>query len=243
MTQTSGSRADSTIHNPRHYRYYDLVMAAFVTVLLCSNLIGPGKTCILFGLTFGAGNLFFPISYIFGDVLTEVYGYARTRKVIWAGFLSMIFATVMGLFVIHMPADPKEPFNAVMQPALEVVFGNTGRIVVASMVAFWCGDFVNSYVMAKMKVWSEGRHLWTRTIGSTAVGQLADSALFYPIAFLGTWQPDTMLKVIAFNWAFKVSVEVVFTPLTYVIVNWLKRQENEDWYDRHTDFTPFSLKD
>ena len=243
MTQTVGTLHEETVSNPRHYRYYDLVMAAFVTVLLCSNLIGPGKTCILFGLTFGAGNLFFPISYIFGDVLTEVYGFARTRKVFWAGFLSMIFATVMGLFVIHMPADPKEPFNAVMQPALEVVFGNTGRIVVASMVAFWCGDFVNSYVMAKMKVWTEGRRLWTRTIGSTVVGQLADSALFYPIAFFGTWQPGTMLKVIVFNWVFKVSVEVLFTPLTYLVVNWLKRQENEDWFDRHTDFTPFSLKD
>ena len=142
-----------------------------------------------------------------------------------------------------MPADPEEPFNAVIQPALEVVFGSTGRIVVASIVAFWCGDFMNSYVMAKMKVWTKGRHLWTRTIGSTAVGQLVDSALFYPIAFLGTWESGTMMKVIAFNWAFKVSVEIVFTPVTYAIVGWLKRQENEDWYDRHTDFTPFSLKD
>jgi uncharacterized integral membrane protein (TIGR00697 family) len=243
MTTTASPTRDDVVHNVRHYRYYDLVMAGFVTVLLCSNLIGPGKTCILFGFTFGAGNLFFPISYIFGDVLTEVYGYARTRKVIWAGFLAMIFATVMGLFVIHMPEDPKEPFNQVMQPALEVVFGNTGRIVVASMVAFWAGDFMNSYVMAKMKIWTEGRHLWTRTIGSTAVGQLVDSALFYPIAFFGTWQPGTMLKVIAFNWAFKVSVEVLFTPLTYAIVNRLKRAENVDWFDRHTDFTPFSLSD
>jgi uncharacterized integral membrane protein (TIGR00697 family) len=128
MTASTESLEQAPVSNPRHYRYYDLVMAGFVTVLLCSNLIGPGKTCILFGLTFGAGNLFFPISYIFGDVLTEVYGYARTRKVIWAGFISMIFATIMGLFVIHMPADPNEPFNATIQPALEVVFGNTGRI-------------------------------------------------------------------------------------------------------------------
>jgi queuosine precursor transporter len=243
MTATASTADTEAVHNPRHYRYYDLVMAGFVTVLLCSNLIGPGKTCILFGITFGAGNLFFPISYIFGDVLTEVYGYARTRKVIWAGFISMIFATVMGFVVIHMPADPDEPFNAVIQPALEVVFGNTWRIVVASMIAFWCGDFMNSYVMAKMKVWTEGRHLWSRTIGSTAVGQLVDSTLFYPIAFFGIWQPGTMLRVIAFNWVFKVSVEVLFTPMTYAIVNWLKSQENEDWFDRHTDFTPFSLKD
>ncbi len=237
------SAAAVTVANPRHYRYYDLVMAGFVAVLLCSNLIGPGKTCMLLGITFGAGNLFFPISYIFGDVLTEVYGYARARKVIWAGFGAMIFATLMGQFVIHMPADPEEPFNAVMQPALEVVFGNTWRIVIASMIAFWCGDFVNSYVLAKMKIWTRGRHLWSRTIGSTLVGQLVDSALFYPIAFYGIWQPGTMLKVIAFNWAFKVSVEVVFTPLTYLIVNWLKRAEREDYFDVRTDFTPFSLRD
>ncbi len=232
-----------TVSNPRHYRYYDLVMAAFVVVLLCSNLIGPGKTCVLLGITFGAGNLFFPISYIFGDILTEVYGYARARKVIWAGFGGMIFATLMGLFVINMPADTTEPYNEVIQPALEVVFGNTWRIVVASMIAFWCGDFVNSYVLAKMKVWTRGKHLWSRTIGSTMVGQAVDSALFYPIAFFGIWQPGTMLKVIAFNWAFKVSVEVLFTPLTYFIVNRLKRAEREDYFDDRTDFTPFSLKD
>lgn len=229
--------------NPRHYRYYDLVMAGFVTVLLCSNLIGPGKTVLLGGITFGAGNLFFPISYIFGDVLTEVYGYARARKVIWAGFGAMIFATLMGLVVIRMPADPGEPFNATIQPALEVVFGNTWRIVVASILAFWAGDFVNSYVLARMKVATRGRHLWSRTIGSTMVGQAVDSFLFYPIAFLGVWQPGTMLKVVAANWAFKVSVEVVFTPLTYAIVGWLKRAEREDWFDDRTDFTPFSLQD
>lgn len=241
------------VHTGRHYKYYDLVMAAFVTVLLCSNLIGPGKTCILnlpfelpligTALVFGAGNIFFPISYIFGDILTEVYGYARNRKVIWAGFGAMIFATIMGLFVIHFPADPVEPFNKTIQPALEVVFGNTWRIVVGSICAFWAGDFANSFVMAKMKVWTRGRFLWTRTIGSTAVGQLVDSALFYPIAFLGTWQPGTMFKVIAFNWVFKVSVEVLFTPVTYAIVGWLKRAEGEDYYDTNTNFTPFSLKD
>jgi len=229
--------------NPRHYKYYDLVMAAFVTVLLCSNLIGPGKTCVFLGITFGAGNLFFPISYIFGDILTEVYGYARTRKVIWAGFGAMIFAAIMGLFVIHFPADPAEPFNRTIQPALEVVFGNTWRIVVGSICAFWAGDFANSYVLAKMKIWTKGRLLWTRTIGSTIVGQLVDSALFYPIAFLGTWTPGTMIKVVIFNWVFKVSVEIVFTPATYAIVGFLKRAENEDYYDRATNFTPFSLSD
>ena len=218
-------------------------MAAFVAVLLCSNLIGPGKTCVLLGITFGAGNLFFPISYILGDVLTEVYGYARARKVIWAGFGAMAFATLMSYAVIHLPPDPNEPFNAAIQPALEVVFGNTGRIVAASMLAFWAGDFVNSYVLARMKLLTAGKYLWTRTIGSTMVGQLVDSALFYPIAFLGIWQPGTMLKVIAFNWAFKVSVEVLFTPITYAVVNGLKRAEREDYFDDRTNFTPFSLKD
>lgn len=237
------ARGGGPVSNPRHYRYYDLLMAGFVTVLLCSNLIGPGKTCIIWGITFGAGNLFFPISYIFGDVLTEVYGYARARKVIWAGFGAMIFAAIMGLVVIHFPADPEENFNKVIQPALETVFGNTWRIVVGSIAAFWAGDFANSYVMARMKVWTRGRFLWTRTIGSTIVGQLVDSALFYPIAFLGIWEPGTMLKVIAFNWVFKVSIEVLFTPATYAVVGWLKRAENEDYYDHRTDFTPFSLKD
>jgi uncharacterized integral membrane protein (TIGR00697 family) len=229
--------------NRRHYRFYDFIMVAFVTVLLCSNLIGPGKTCVVAGVTFGAGNLFFPISYIFGDVLTEVYGFARARKVIWAGFGAMIFATVMGQFVIHAPTDPNEPYNKVIQPALEVVFGNTWRIVVASIVAFWVGDFVNCYVMAKMKVWTEGKHLWTRTIGSTVTGQLVDSALFYPIAFAGVWKPGTLVGVVAFNWVFKVGVEVVLTPVTYAVVGWLKRAEHEDYFDEATEFTPFSLSD
>ena len=193
------SLADSavTVSNTRHYRYYSMVMAGFVTVLLCSNLIGPGKTCIILGITFGAGNLFFPVSYIFGDVLTEVYGYARARKVIWAGFGAMAFATLMSFAVINMPADPNEPYNAVLQPALETVFGSTWRIVLASMTAFWAGDFVNSYVLAKMKVLTNGKHLWSRTIGSTVVGQGVDSMLFYPIAFIGIWEPGTMMKVIA----------------------------------------------
>ncbi len=229
--------------NRRHYRFYDFCMVGFVTVLLCSNLIGPGKTCVVFGVTFGAGNLFFPISYIFGDVLTEVYGFARARKVIWAGFGAMIFATVMGQFVIHAPADPNEPYNQVIQPAIEVVFGNTWRIVVGSIIAFWAGDFINCYVMAKMKLLTQGRYLWTRTIGSTVCGQAVDSTIFYPIAFLGIWKPGTLLGVIAFNWVFKVSVEVVLTPVTYAVVGWLKRAEHEDYFDERTAFTPFSLKD
>jgi uncharacterized integral membrane protein (TIGR00697 family) len=231
------------IPNPRHYRYYDFCMVGFVTVLLCSNLIGPGKTFAVLGFGVGVGNLFFPISYIFDDVLTEVYGYARARKVIWAGFGAMLFATVMAQFVIRVRPDPSEPFNKTIQPALEVVFGGTWRIVLGSMLAFWVGDFVNSYILAKMKVWTRGRHLWSRTIGSTVVGELVDSAIFYPIAFAGKWQTDYLLQIAASSWAIKLLVEVVFTPVTYLVVGWLKRAENEDYFDEHTSFTPFSLRD
>ena len=237
----------------RRYQHYDLVLAGFVTVLLCSNLIGTAKVSAislpfalpLVGATlvFGVGNIFFPISYIFGDVLTEVYGYARARRVIWAGFLAMLFATVMSLVVIGLPPTPSEPFNATLQPALEVVFGNTWRIVLASIVGFWAGDFVNAYVLARMKVWTKGRWLWTRTIGSTIVGQAVDSVIFYPIAFVGIWQGETLVRTIAFNWSFKVLVEVLLTPVTYAVVGWLKRREHEDYYDVSTNFTPFSLRD
>jgi len=231
---------------PRVYRYYDLLMAAFVTVLLCSNIIGPGKSCSLtflgLPLVFGAGNVFFPISYIFGDVLTEVYGYAKNRRVIWAGFAALVFSALMGQVIIHLPPNPDEPFNRLLQPALETVFGNGPRIVGASMLAFWVGDFANSFVLAKMKIWTRGQYLFTRTIGSTVVGQAVDSAIFYPVAFLGFWTGATVLRVIVFNWAFKVAVEVVLTPLTYAVVGALKKAEAEDWFDRGTNFNPFTLK-
>jgi uncharacterized integral membrane protein (TIGR00697 family) len=230
-------------HNVRHYRYYDLILAGFVTVLLCSNLIGPGKVAIIAGISFGAGNIFFPVSYIFGDVLTEVYGYARARKVIWAGFAAMAFATLMGLVVINLPTDPNSDFNKVLQPALETVFGATWRIALGSMLAFWVGDFVNSFVLAKMKVASNGKNLWMRTIGSTILGQGVDSLIFYPFAFYNVWDNATLGKVVLFNWLFKVGIEVLFTPITYLVVGWLKKAEREDYYDRNTDFTPFSLED
>jgi len=240
------------IHRGSHYKYYDLLMAGFVTVLLCANLIAPAKVGYVtfpFALpllgtsfSFGAGNLFFPLGYIFGDVLTEVYGYARARKVIWAGFGAMLFATLMAWVIVHLPPSPDEPFNTLVQPAAETLFGNTWRIVCGSIVAFWCGDFVNSYMMAKLKLLTRGKWLWTRTIGSTVVGQGVDSLLFYPIAFMGIWSFDTLLAVIAFNWAFKISVEIVMTPLTYLVVARLKAAEGEDYFDDHTDFTPFSLK-
>jgi len=232
----------------RGFRYYDLVVGGMVAVLLCSNLIGPAKVCtftlpLLGAVTFGAGNLFFPISYIFDDVLTEVYGYSGSRRAIWAGFGGLLFATFMTWAILTMPASPLEPFNARLQPALEVAFGSTWRIALASIVGYWVGDFANSYVMAKMKLWTAGRWLWTRTIGSTVIGEGIDSLTFYPIAFAGIWSGQTMVKVIAFNWAMKVLVEIVATPATYAVVGFLKRREGLDTYDYDTNFNPFSLRD
>ena len=229
----------------REYRYFNLVMVAFVTVLICSNLIGPAKIAQidlpLWGvLTFGAGVLFFPVSYVFGDILTEVYGYSRARKVIWCGFGALAFASIMASIVVALPPAPFWK----NQEAYEIAFGSTWRIVLASMIAYFCGEFVNSMVLAKMKILTQGKHLWSRTIGSTIVGEAVDSALFYPLAFYGTGiiPNDKLPMVMAAQFVLKVSVEIVFTPLTYVIVNWLKRAENEDYYDRQTDFNPFHLK-
>jgi uncharacterized integral membrane protein (TIGR00697 family) len=223
---------------PRTYKYYDLVMAAFVTVLLCANLIGASKVATVGGFTFGAGVLFFPISYVFGDILTEVYGYARARKVVWAGFGAMIFASVMSWAVLAFPPAP----GWVHQPAFETVFGGTPRIVGASMLAYFCGEFCNSYVLARMKVRTDGRWLWSRTIGSTIVGEAVDSMLFYPLAFLGVWPAELVLKVMVTNYALKVLWEAIMTPFTYRIVGALKRAEHEDYFDRDTNFTPFSLQ-
>jgi uncharacterized integral membrane protein (TIGR00697 family) len=222
----------------RTYRYYDLVMAAFVTVLLCANLIGASKVATLFGFTFGAGVLFFPISYVFGDILTEVYGYARARKVVWAGFGAMIFASFMSAVILAFPPAEGWPHQA----AFETVFGGTWRIVGASLVAYFSGEFCNSFVLAKLKLRTEGRFLWLRTIGSTIVGEAVDSAIFYPLAFLGVWSSDLVLKVMLTNYVLKVLWEVFMTPFTYGIVNFLKRAEHEDYFDRNTDFTPFSLR-
>jgi len=229
----------------RQYRYYEFVMAAFVTVLICSNLIGPAKIAqvevpLLGALTFGAGVLFFPISYVFGDILTEVYGYARSRRVIWAGFGGLAFASVMSYVVVALPPAPFWQ----NQPAYEIAFGSTWRIALASLVAFVCGEFVNSYVLAKMKIWTDGRWLWTRTIGSTIFGEGVDSLLFYPLAFYGGGLiPDERLQgIMLVQFLGKVGVEILFTPVTYKLVAALKRAEHEDYYDRHTDFNPFTLK-
>lgn len=228
VTATRGVRA---------YRYYDLIMAAFVTVLLCANLIGASKVASIGGFAFGAGVLFFPISYVFGDILTEVYGYARARKVVWAGFAAEIFAAFMAWTVVHMPPAPGWPNQA----AMEAVFGSTPRIVLASLLAYFAGEFCNSYVLARMKVAMSGRFLWMRTIGSTVAGEFVDSIIFYPIAFLGTWPTELVIQVMIGNYALKVLWETLMTPFTYRIVAFLKRAEQEDYYDRDTDFTPFSL--
>ena len=230
-----------TTGQPRSFRYFEFVMAAFVTILICSNLIGPAKIVQLDGLpAFGAGLLFFPISYVFGDVLTEVYGYARARRVIWAGFAGLAFASLMAAVVVALPPAPFWK----NQPAYEIAFGTTWRIAGASMIAYFCGEFANSFVLAKMKIFTAGRWLWTRTIGSTIVGEAVDSSLFYPLAFYGTGiiPNDKLPQVMLVQFVVKVGVEVLFTPVTYKVVGFLKRAEQEDYYDRKTDFNPFALK-
>jgi hypothetical protein len=229
----------------RRFRYFDFVMAAFVAILLLSNVLGAGKRAEIelpwFGLIpFGAGILFFPLSYVIGDVLTEVYGYASARRCIWAGFVATLFMALMSAVVVALPPAADWPGQA----AYESVFGQVPRIVLASMIAFWAGEFANSYVLARMKVLTQGRHLWTRTIGSTIVGQGIDSLLFYPLAFYGApgWPLEAMLGVMLVQFALKVGWEVLLTPVTYAVVGFLKRREGIDVYDSATDFTPFRAR-
>ncbi len=268
----------ATATAPVTFRFYEFVMAAFVAILLLSNIIGAAKLTFVevswwpSGMwpapegvfIYGAGILFFPLGYVIGDVLTEIYGFARARRVIWTGFAAMIFLAFMSYVVVSLPAfdgwacaasgfdgtgpltsttDPKGPTGAICQQTYESVFGSTWRIVVASIVAFWAGEFVNSYVMAKMKVWTKGRALWTRTIGSTVVGQGVDSIIFYPIAFLGIWTTETVITVMITNWALKIIWEAALTPVTYAVVGWLKKAEGVDLFDTETDFSPFSGKE
>ncbi|MEO1648488.1 MAG: queuosine precursor transporter [Pseudomonadota bacterium] len=264
---------------PIAFRFYDFVMAAFVAILLLSNIIGAAKLTFVEiswwpnGLwpapdgtfIYGAGILFFPLGYVIGDVLTEIYGFARARRVIWTGFAAMIFLAFMSYVVVSLPAfdgwtcaatgfdnppgplgnnaDPNGPPGAICQQTYESEFGSTWRIVVASIVAFWAGEFVNSYVMAKMKVWTKGRALWTRTIGSTVVGQGVDSLIFYPVAFYGIWTTDAVITVMVTNWLLKVFWEAALTPVTYAVVGWLKKAEGVDLFDTETDFSPFSGKE
>lgn len=220
------------------FRYFDFIMAAFVAILLLSNVIGAAKPAQVWGFTFGAGILFFPLSYIIGDVLTEVYGYGRARRCVWAGFVAVLFMAFMSWVVVSLPPAP----DWTGQAAYESVFGQVPRIVLASVAAFWAGEFVNAFVLAKMKVWTQGRMLWARTIGSTIFGQGVDSLIFYPLAFLGVWETGTVVMVMATNWALKVLWEILLTPVTYAVVGFLKRREGVDVFDNHTDFTPFRAK-
>ncbi len=225
------------------FRYFPYVMAAFVAILLLSNLIGASKPSYVtlpngVQWSFGAGVLFFPVSYVIGDVLTEVYGYANARRVIWTGFAALLFMAFMAAVVVALPPAADWPG----QEAYEFVFGNSWRIVLASMTAFWVGEFANSFVLAKMKLWTRGRYLWTRTIGSTFVGQGLDSLIFYPLAFYGLagWPIEQLWQVVISQWVIKTAWEALLTPVTYAVVGFLKRREGVDVFDSSTDFSPFA---
>ena len=214
----------------------DVITGLFVAVLLISN-IASSKIVVLGPLDFDGGTLLFPASYIFGDVLTEVYGYARSRRVIWTGFFSLALMTATLAVVGALP--PARGWTG--QEAYEAILGQTPRIVLASFVAYFAGEFTNSYVLARMKVWTSGQRLWTRTIGSTLAGQAVDTGIFCAVAFLGVLPGDLLVRVVVSNYVFKCGVEAAFTPLTYRAVAFLKRREGLDHYDRDTDFNPFRL--
>jgi uncharacterized integral membrane protein (TIGR00697 family) len=242
---SSVERVEAAALQGRSLRYFDLVMAAFVVVLLLSNILGAGKvseiSLPLVGLwPFGAGILFCPVAYVIGDVLTEVYGFARARRCIWVGTAALLFMAFMSWVVVALP--PAAGWTG--QGAYEQVFGQVPRIVMASIVAFWAGEFVNAAVLARMKLWSGGRHLWLRTIGSTIAGQGVDSLLFYPLAFWGAagWTDDLVVKVLLTQWALKVAWEAILTPVTYLVVGALKRREGLDVFDERTNFTPFAAR-
>jgi len=242
---TTVRKVDAAALEGRPLRYFDFVMVAFVVILLLSNVIGAGKRAVIdlpfIGpWPFGAGILFFPVSYVIGDVLTEVYGFARARRCIWAGFAAVLFMVFMSAVVVALPPDQ----GWTGQAAYESVFGQVPRIVFASICAFWAGELANSLVLAKMKVWTQGKHLWTRTIGSTVVGQGVDSLIFYPLAFYGApdWPVGAMMAVMLSQFVLKVSWEALLTPFTYLVVGFLKRREGVDIYDESTDFTPFRTR-
>ena len=241
MGETATLDGEAATHT--RFRYFPYVMAAFVAILLLSNLIGASKpsymTLPLIGeWSFGAGVLFFPVSYIIGDVLTEVYGYANARRVIWTGFAALLFMAFMAAVVVALPPAADWPG----QEAYEFVFGNSWRIVLASMVAFWVGEFANSFVLAKLKVLTAGRFLWMRTIGSTVVGQGLDSLIFYPLAFYGLagWPVEQLWQVVLSQWLIKTAWEALLTPVTYAVVGFLKRREGVEVFDSETDFSPFA---
>ena len=220
----------------RTYRYLDLITASFVAVLLISN-IASTKILDLKWFTFDGGTILFPLAYIFGDILTEVYGYARSRRVIWTGFIWIAVAAAVFWLVDELP--PAAEYE--MQDSFHAILGQTPRIVAGSLAAYFAGEFVNSVILAKLKVWTEGRMLWSRTISSTVIGQAVDTAVFLLIAFGGVFSNATLWDIFESNYVFKVGVEIGFTPITYLVVRYLKRVEHSDVYDRDTDFNPFQL--
>jgi uncharacterized integral membrane protein (TIGR00697 family) len=220
----------------RGYRYLDLIMALFVAVLLISN-VASSKILQLGPFTFDGGTILFPISYIFGDILTEVYGYRRSRRVIWTGFFCA--GLMAGVFALVGALPPAEGWEH--QQAYEAILGTTPRIVLGSLLAYFAGEFSNSYTLARMKVLTQGRWLWTRTIGSTLIGEGVDTLLFVSIAFAGTLPWSLFWSIVASNYVFKCSLEAAMTPVTYQITNFLKRTENEDVFDTETDFNPFKI--
>ena len=218
----------------REYRYYDLLVHIFVVLLLISNLVGQ-KITKIGPVHVGGAQLLFPLTYIFGDVFTEVYGYGASRRAIWIGFFASGLLSLMCIFMIWLPPDP-DWHN---QEAYRIVFYQVPRMVAASLVAYWCGEFANSFVLAKMKLWTGGKYLWTRTVGSTVVGQGVDTTVFITLAFGGTATRAVIVSLIVWGYLFKVTYEVAATPLTYKIVNFLKRHEGVDTFDRATNFNPF----
>lgn len=220
----------------RQYRYLDLLINIFVVVLIVSNLIAP-KFVAVWRFRFSAGQLLFPITYIFGDIFTEVYGYSASRKAIWTGFMASAVMTAFGIFAILLPPAPEFKNQA----AYETIFGVVPRNVAGSLLAYWAGEFANSLTVAKMKLWTNGRFLWTRTVGSTIVGQAVDTSIVIFFIFWG--QPLSLIfNLIVSGYLFKVAYEVLATPITYAIVNFLKRTEGVNYFDRRTNFNPFALK-
>lgn len=234
----------------RTYRYFDVILGLFVAVLLVSNVASSAKIIdlgfSLFGapMAFDAGTLLFPISYIFGDILTEVYGYQRSRRVIWVGFASLALASMVFWLIGVLPGEITWQGYAGDEAYQSILGGmSSGGIVLGSLAGFWLGEFSNSYTLAKMKIWTQGRFLWARTIGSTVIGQLADTVAFVAVASaLGVFPWSLFFTLTVANYLFKVSVEAAMTPLTYFFVRALKQAEGEDHYDRETDFNPFLLK-
>ncbi len=220
----------------RTYRHFDLLLAIFLVVLLVSNLVGQ-KLCAIGPFVISGAQLLFPITYIFGDVFTEVYGYGASRRAIWLGFLANGLLAVMGLITVWLPPAP----GWTHQDAFATVFYQIPRLIVASLVAFWCGEFTNSYTLAKMKLWTGGKALWTRTVGSTVTGQFVDTVILVIIGFAGTAPPLTLVKLAGSAYIGKVLYEVVATPLTYLVVGFLKRAEGLDAFDYHSDFNPFHV--